>query len=146
MDHASFVRRFERLSDLLRDRQRVVNRDRSLRDPVRQRRAFYQFEDQRSGAPRLLDAVYASDVGVVEAGQHLRFPLEPRKSIRIIGEGVRQNLQGDLAVELGVGGLPDLPHPAFANEGGHVVAPYALESHWVRPETDVEVARTAARL
>ena len=32
-----------------------------------------------------------------------------------------QDLQGDLAVELGVGGLPDLAHSAFAEESGHVV-------------------------
>jgi hypothetical protein len=29
-----FVRRFERLRDLLRDRQRLVERDRALRDPL----------------------------------------------------------------------------------------------------------------
>ena len=50
-----------------------------------------------------------------------------------------------LAVELGVGGLIDLPHAAFADEGGHVVAPYALESHVVRPETEEVIAAAQVR-
>jgi hypothetical protein len=37
--------------------------------------------------------------------------LEPGEAVRIIGEGVRQDLQRDLAVELRIGGLPDLPIP-----------------------------------
>jgi hypothetical protein len=36
-------------------------------------------------------------------------------------EGVGKDLQRDLAVELRVGGLPDLPHPALANEGSDLV-------------------------
>ena len=45
---------------------------------------------------------------MVEAGEDLSFPLEPGEAIRIIGEGVRQELQRDLAIKLGVGGLPHL--------------------------------------
>ena len=40
-----------------------------------------------------------------------------------------------LTNELRVGGLPDLPHAAFANEGGHVVVPEAgagAEGHLTR--------------
>ena len=41
------------------------------------------------------------------------------------------SLQRDIAVELGVGGLPDLPHAAFADEGGHVVVPEAVtDGQW----------------
>ncbi len=63
---------------------------------------------------------------MVEAGEDLGFSLEPREAIRISGEGFRQNLQGDLAVELRIGGLIDLPHAAFADEDGHVVVPEAV--------------------
>ncbi len=38
---------------------------------------------------------------------------------------VREDLQGDLTVELLVGGLPDLAHAALAEEGGDVVVPEA---------------------
>ena len=57
------------------------------------------------------------------------------ETIRVRREAVRQDLQGDLAVELRVGRLPDLAHAAFPEKGGDVVASYALESHWIRPET-----------
>ena len=44
-----------------------------------------------------------------------------------------------------IGGLIDLPHAALADEGGHVVAPYALESHVVRPETEEVIAAAQVR-
>ncbi len=57
----------------------------------------------------------------------VRWPASPRvparrpgKPIRVVSEGVRQDLQRDLAVELGVGSLPDLSHAALTNESGHV--------------------------
>ena len=39
--------------------------------------------------------------------------------------GYSQDLQRDLAVELGVGGLPDLAHAALTQEGGDVGVPEA---------------------
>ena len=69
---------------------------------------------------------------MVEAGEDLRLPREPGKPIRVRCEGVGEDLQRDLAVELGVGGLPDLAHPALANEGGDVIVPEAgagLQGH-----------------
>ena len=40
VDDPLLVRRFERLGDLLRDRQRLVDGDRSLRDAIGERRAL----------------------------------------------------------------------------------------------------------
>ena len=60
---------------------------------------------------------------MVEAGENLRLTLEPGEAIRIGGEGFGEDLQGDLALELGVGGLIHLPHAALADEGGDVVVP-----------------------
>ena len=54
------------------------------------------------------------------------------------------HMNGDIAAPLGVGRLPDLAH-APPEEGGHVVAPYTLESHLIRPETDEVVDQSAAR-
>ena len=80
-----------------------------------------QLQDQRPRALGFLDAVNGGDVRVVQAGEDLRLPLEPGEAVRISGEGVGQDLQGDLAVELRVGRLPDLAHAAFPEQGGHVV-------------------------
>ncbi len=57
-----------------------------------------------SRALGFLDAVDGGDVGVVEAGEDLRLPLESSEPVRISREGVGEDLQRDLAVELGVGG------------------------------------------
>jgi hypothetical protein len=97
-----------------------------LRDPDRQGRSLDQLQHQRPRAVGFLDAVDGGDVRVVEAGEDLRFPLEPREPIRLSREGVGQDLQRDLAVELGVGGLPDQAHAPLADEGGHVVVPKAV--------------------
>ena len=73
----------------------------------------------------------------VEAGENLGLPREPGEAVWVVSEGVGEDLQGNLAVELGVGGLPDLAHPAFAEESGDVVVAErcaGLESHpYVRP-------------
>ena len=58
---------------------------------------------------------------VVQAGEDLCLPLEPRKPIRISCKRVGQDLERHLAVQLGIGGLIDLPHPPFADKGGHAV-------------------------
>ena len=63
--------------------------------------------------------------GWVEAGEHLRFPLEPGEPVRISREGVGEDLQRDVAAELRVGGAIDLAHAAYADEGGHVIVPEA---------------------
>ena len=61
------------------------------------------------------------DVRVVQAGKHLRFPLKPSEAIRISGERLGQDLERDLPVQLRVGGLIDLAHPALTDQGGHLV-------------------------
>ena len=51
MDDALLVRRFERLGDLLRDRQRFVERDRAARDALREIVALDQFHHERAVMP-----------------------------------------------------------------------------------------------
>ena len=48
---------------------------------------------------------------MVEAGEHLRFSLEPGEAIKIAGKRLRQNLECDLPVQLGIGGLIACPMP-----------------------------------
>ena len=61
------------------------------------------------------------DVGMVQRGEDFGFPLEPGESIRIIREGVGQDLQRHVTVELGISGLIDLAHAAFADLGGDFI-------------------------
>ena len=48
MDDPLLVRRFERLGDLPRDRQRLVDRDRAARDPLREILALDEFHHERA--------------------------------------------------------------------------------------------------
>ena len=58
---------------------------------------------------------------MVEAGENLGLPREPGEPVRISREGVGEDLQGDLAAQLRVGRLPDLPHAPLAEQGGNAV-------------------------
>ena len=51
VDDAVLVRRFERLRDLPRDRQRFVERNRSVRDAIGKRRSLDQFQHERLDVP-----------------------------------------------------------------------------------------------
>ena len=66
MDDSLLVRRFKRLGDLLRDRQRLVDGNGPLRDPIGERRAFDQLHDQRVRAVGILEAMDLRDVGMIE--------------------------------------------------------------------------------
>ncbi len=115
MDDALLMCRFEGSGDLLGDGQGFVDGDRPLLDAIRQRRPFDQFEDQRLDTLSLLQPVDTADVRVVQRGEDFGFPLEAGQAVRVRRKGVGEDLQRDLAVELGVGGLPDLsPSPMRA--------------------------------
>ena len=58
---------------------------------------------------------------MVQAGENLRLTLEPGQPIRIVGKRFRQDLQRHLTLELRVGRLVDLAHPALADQGGDLV-------------------------
>src|SRR5215471_5603598 len=57
---------FERIGDLFRDRQRLVDRDRAARDPLRQVLAFDEFRDEGRDVRRLLETVDRPDVRMIE--------------------------------------------------------------------------------
>ena len=136
---------FEGFGDLLSNRQRLVERDSASFDAVSQRRPFDEFQNQRPDAVSFLQAVDVADVRVIQRSQNLCLTLEPRESFWVSRERFRQDLERHLALELGIRRLIDLPHPTLADEGGHVVAPYALESHVVRPETEEVIAAAQVR-
>ena len=117
VDDSLIVRRFERLGDLLRNRERLRERNRALCDPLGKRRAFNQLHDQRMDPVRVFESVDVCDVRMVERRQHLRFALETRESLRVGGEEVRQNLDGDVTVQPRVACPIDFAHSA-GPEGG----------------------------
>ena len=60
------VRRFQRLRDLLRDRQGVVELNRAVPDPVGERRPFDQLEHEGADTVRFFQAVDRADVRMIQ--------------------------------------------------------------------------------
>ena len=52
------------------------------------------------------------DVGMVERRQRFGFALEARQTFGILREGLRQDLDGHLAIETGIAGAIHLAHAA----------------------------------
>src|SRR5258705_5849025 len=114
MDDALLVRRFKGFGDLPRDWQRLVERNPTPRDPLRQVLTLDQFQHEPAYAARIFQAVDMRDVRMIEGRERLRFAREACQAIGIAGEGVRKDLERDVAIQLRVAGAIDLAHPARA--------------------------------
>lgn len=71
--------------------------------------------------PALFESVDGSDVRMIQRSEHFRFALKASESIVIRRQGGRQNLDGDLTFQLGIGGPIHLAHAPFADERGDFV-------------------------
>ena len=123
MDDALLVRRFERIGDLFRDRQRLVEGNRATANTLREIVALDEFHHERGHAPAFFQAVDSRNVWMVQGGEHFRFALKSCEPIVISRERWRQDLDRDLTLQLGVGGSVHLPHAAFADLGGDFETP-----------------------
>ena len=121
VDDAVLVRGLERLGNLTRDRQRVLERQRPLRDAGAQIVTLDEFHDQRGGVPGLLEAVDLRDVRMVERGERPRLALEARQPLGIVDHRGGQRLQRHVATQLGVARPIDLAHAAGAEGGENLV-------------------------
>jgi len=83
MNDAVLVCRFERLCNLTRDGQGFINRNRRLRDAVRECWPLDQLQHERLHTVRFLKAVDRRDVRVVQRGEDLSFSFEACKAIQI---------------------------------------------------------------
>ena len=133
MDDAQLVRGFQGLRDLLRDRQRVGQRDGPMRDALRERLPLDQFEHQRMRGAAVFEPIDRGDARMIERGEHLRFPAKSRQPVGIGDDGGRQNLQRDVAIEPGVASAIHLAHAAGAEKTNDVVGTEAGaggQCHW----------------
>ena len=108
MDDALFVSRFEGFRNLLRNRQRFVERERTLRNAIGERRPFDQLQHQRADAVGFLNAVDGSDVGMIQRSEDVSLAFESREPIRVECEELWQDLDGDIASEFCVARSVDL--------------------------------------
>src|SRR4029453_18707678 len=98
MNDAVLVCSFERLGDLTRNWNGLIERNLPLRDGIGERRPFDKLEDEGLRTVRILKAIDSSNIRVVEGSEELSFALEPCESIGIEREQVGQDLQGDVAI------------------------------------------------
>ena len=101
-----------------------IERQRAFGQAIGERLAFYQFQDQRVDAVAVFDPVDRADVRMVERREQPRFALEAGQPVGIRGEGTRQNLQGDVTIQLAVSGAIHFAHAAGAELRQHFVRAY----------------------
>src|SRR4051794_27168119 len=112
MNDSLLVRRFECVRDLLRHRQRLVDRNRAARDALRQIVALNEFHDEGGEVWSLFEAVDRGDVRMIEGREDFGFPLKAREAIRIACNRGGQHLDRHRTFEIAVGRAIDLAHAA----------------------------------
>ena len=85
-----------------------------MSDGLRQRRPVDQFHHQRKYAAVILESVNLGDVWVIQRSEDARFPCEADQAFRVGNERRGQDLDGDVAPELGIPRAIDLAHTACA--------------------------------
>ena len=114
MDDPLRVRGLERVGDLDGEVKQFVRLERLARNAMLQGLSLQQLHRDEGLAFVLVDVVNRADVGMVERGRRLRFPLESFQSLPVPGEFCRQKLQGHSALQLAVLGLVHYPHAPAA--------------------------------
>jgi hypothetical protein len=117
MDDTFLMRRFERVGDLTREGQRVLDGNRSHGEAVGQRGSHHQFQNKGTHTVRFLETVDTGDVGVIERREQFGFPLESRQSVGVVRNAVREDLERDIPLQSGVPRLVDFAHPADSEQG-----------------------------
>ena len=78
------------------------------------------------------DPVNRRDIRMIERRERLRFARKAQESVCVLREKLRQHLDRDVAIELGVPGAIDLAHPPGAQGGDDLVGAQAaarLQTH-----------------
>ena len=115
------MRLVERVGDLDRNLQRLVERQRPLLQARGQRLAVQMRHDQVVRAIDAADVVDAADVGMVQGRDGASLALEAGPHIGIASDFARQDLDRDRAIEPRVARAIDLPHPAGPKGGEDLV-------------------------
>ena len=114
------VRRDERVGDVDRIAQRLLDRERAASDPRRQRLAVQQLHDQVGHIPAIdlgdTDVMHRADAGMGQLRDRARLALEPFPAARRHVDLRREDLDGDEAVEPRIARSIDLAHAAGPEE------------------------------
>ena len=100
MHDSSFVRRRQPLRHLYRIVDRLANRQRPFVQACAQRLPIKQLHYCESYPVRAAEVVDAEDVRVRQGGDGPRLALEAGQSLRVLSENIRQDLDGNLPVQV----------------------------------------------
>ena len=106
---------------------------RTPRDAVLQRHAVQKLHGDERTALLLANVVNRADVGVVQCGRGLCFTLKAGQRLRVSGDFIGQEFQGDKSAQPGVLGLVDDPHPAATELLDNAVVRDGLADHGIEP-------------
>ena len=96
--------------------------NRAARNALRQIVALDEFHHEGVDAARLFESVDRSRCcGWFSEASVLRFTLEAREAVGVVREGLGQDLDRDVSVQLRIARPIDLPHAPFADLGGDFV-------------------------
>ncbi len=109
------VRLVERVRDLDGDLERLIERERPLFQPLGQCLPVEVLHDQEVDPVLAADVMEGANVGVVQAGDGLRLALEPLLQIRVRGDMLGEDLDGDGSIESRVSRFVHFPHAARAD-------------------------------
>ena len=80
--------------------------------PIRKRRSFNEREDQPTRVFGVHDSAFMPDIGMIERGQNLGFPLEASHAVAIAQERRGQNFQCYVTLKRCVACAVDFAHSA----------------------------------
>ena len=121
MDDALAMGSLKRLGYLPRNRQRFDERKRTALDPVRERDAFDEFEDQGWPAMRLFEPIDGANMRMIQRGECLRLAPESRQAVGIEFKRTWEHLQRNIAIQLAVACAKHFAHSARPQQSDDAV-------------------------
>ncbi len=96
---------------------------------VLQRQAVEKFHGNEGVAVLVVNLVDGADVGVIQRRSGLGFALEAGQGLRVFGDFIGQEFQGNKAMQLHVFGFIDHAHPAAAEFVDDAIVGDGLADH-----------------
>ena len=121
VDDPVFVCRFERLRDLSRDRERLLERHESAGDPPGQVFTLDELHHKGRDAVGVFQSIDGRDVRMIQRGKDFSFALKAGQPVRVPRQRRREDLDGDLPFQFRIRRAIDLAHPPRSQRGEDLV-------------------------
>jgi hypothetical protein len=118
MDDTECMCLVQGLDDLTSEAPRLFERERAIRDPLRQRRPLDQFHGDKGLAVDRTNLVDRADAGMIHAGRMLRFAAESRERL---GVAVDRDFQGHLSAQFHIARCVHVTHATDADAAADLI-------------------------